>query len=144
MGAKRHTVRAKSAFFGAAFIAAVAVLALLAACAQHTFDVRVTVPAGNVDAFAYSDEEVRVTGSVITVSAGEGCVDGVVTLLPVEASEQGALPEPPEPQYLTPGMLVQFDVEPDVWYKVGLVMPNEGDAPIDAYVTVRNVDIRIS
>ena len=144
MGAKRHTVQAKSAFFRVAFIAAVAALALLAACAQHAFDVRVTIPAGNVDAFAYSDEDVCATGSVITVSAGEGCIDGMVTLLPIDVSEEDAFPEPPEPQYLTPGMLVQFDVEPDVWYKVGLVMPNEGGTPIDAYVTVRNVDIRIS
>ncbi len=106
---------------------------------QTEFDIKITVPAGSTEAFAYSHEEISPLKDVITISSGEGLGDTEVVLLPVEVKEKTAY----EPTYLTPGMPVSMDVEKGAWFKVGISIQNPTDEDIVKYVTIEGVEVRI-
>ena len=100
-----------------------AIVFALAGCSNNdTFEITITVPAGNASAavyqedFAYSDEEISPTGDTITITSGERLGDTEVVLMPIEVTEENAY----EPTYLTPGMPVEMDVEKGAWFKVGV------------------------
>ena len=83
----------------------VCVLGLVGCGKNDTYKVRITIPAGNTEAFVFSDEEVSATGKKITISCGEGLGDTEVLLSPVsENVETGYVAT-----YLTPGVPVEFD-----------------------------------
>ena len=113
---------------------------------QDSYTLRIVVPAGSTEEivyqedFAYSDEEISPTRNKITISSGEGLGDTEVVLKPIEVKEENAY----EPTYLTPGMLVEMDVEKGAWFKVGVNIQNPTDEDIVVYVQVENVEVRIS
>ena len=80
-----------------------------------TWQIKVTIPAEGTESFYYSDEEISPKGNTLTLYAGEGMGDGMIVLLPVEASQENAYGEP---TYITPGMPVKLDVEKGAWYKI--------------------------
>ena len=117
----------------------VCVLGLVGCGKNDTYKLRITVPAGSMEAFVYSDEEISAIGKKITISSGEGLGDAEVLLLPVnENVETGYVAT-----YLTPGMPVEFDAVKGEWFKVGISMQNDTDADKTVYVEVEGVKVRI-
>lgn len=104
------------------------------------YQIRVTIPAGSTEQFAYSDEEICPRGSTLTIYAGEGLGDAEIVLLPVESKEEKVY----VPAYITPGMPVKFEAEKGAWYKIGVNVQNPTDESRDIYVSVNNVDVRIA
>ncbi len=126
-------------------LAAVCFLALAGCAKDDTFEITITVPAGNASAavyqedFAYSDEEISPTGDTITITSSEGLGDTEVVLMPIEVTEENAY----EPTYLTPGMPVEMDVEKGAWFKVGVNVQNPTDEDKTVSVIVEGVEVRI-
>ena len=117
----------------------VCVLGLVGCGKNDTYKLRITVPAGSMEAFVYSDEEISAIGKKITISSGEGLGDTEVLLSPVnENVEAGYVAT-----YLTPGMPVEFDAVQGEWFKVGIAMQNDTDADKTVYVEVKGVEVRI-
>ena len=123
-----------------------AIVFALAGCSNNdTFEITITVPAGNAGAaiyqedFAYSDEEISPTGDTITITSGEGLGDTEVVLMPIEVTEENAY----EPAYLTPGMPVEMNVEKGAWFKVGVNAQNPTDEDKTVSVVVEGVEFRI-
>ena len=112
---------------------------------EKSYDIRITIPAGTMgevvyqEDFIYSDEEISPTGNKIKISSGKGLGDTEVVLKPVEVKEENAY----EPEYLTPGMPVEMEVEKGAWFKIGVNMQNPTDEDFDVYVTVTGVELRI-
>ncbi|MBS6395972.1 MAG: hypothetical protein KH452_02290 [Clostridiales bacterium] len=133
----------KPAFWLTAVSAAVCVI--IAVCflttAPRKYQIRVTIPAGGMESFYYSDEEISPKGNRLTLSAGEGLGDTEVVLLPVEVKQENAYDAP---TYLTPGMPVKMDVEKGAWFKIGVNVQNPAEEDMDVYVEVENVDVRIA
>ncbi len=118
----------------------VCVLALSGCGKNDTYKIRITVPAGSTEPFAYSDEEISATGNKITIYSGEGLGDTEVILQPVnEMTETGYAAT-----YITPGMPVEFDAVKDEWFKVGVSVQNSTDKDMDVYVEVEGVNVRIA
>jgi len=123
-----------------------AIVFALAGCSNNdTFEITITVPAGNAGAavyqedFAYSDEEISPTGDTITITSGEGLGDTEVVLMPIEVMEENAY----EPTYLTPGMPVEMNVEKGAWFKVGVNAQNPTDEDKTVSVVIEGVEVRI-
>ncbi|MBO5160163.1 MAG: hypothetical protein J6B94_11340 [Lachnospiraceae bacterium] len=113
---------------------------VLAGCGKNdTCKIKITVPAGAVEEFVYSEEIISPTGNQISISSGEGLGDTEVVLKPIEVREDNTY----EPTYLTPGMPVEMDVEKGAWFKIGVSMQNPTDTDITVYVEVKGVEIRI-
>jgi len=114
-------------------------LIALAGCAKNdTCKIKIVIPAGSTERFAYSDEEISPAGNRITIYAGEGLGDAEVVLKPVEVSQENAY----EPTYITPGMPVKIDVEKGAWFKVGVSVLNDSDTDITVYVEVEGAEVR--
>lgn len=137
--------------------AAVAVCVIVGICfltnPPREYEVRITVPAGAEEAFAYSDEEICPRSGTITVYAGENLGDTEILLLPVDDSgiqpfpEQGQAANSIGPVYITHGMPVRLEAERGAWYRIGVnvqYMAADSGTDRDVYVTVKNVDIRIA
>ena len=107
-----------------------------------TWQIKVTIPAEGTESFYYSDEEISPKGNTLTLYAGEGMGDGMIVLLPVEASQENTYGEP---TYITPGMPVKLDVEKGAWYKIGVnkMRDPSGEDKV-VYLSVENVEVRIS
>ena len=117
----------------------VCVLGLVGCGKNDTYKVRITIPAGNTEAFVFSDEEVSATGKKITISCGEGLGDTEVLLSSVsENVETGYVAT-----YLTPGMPVDFDAVQDEWFRIGVSVQNDTDTDKIVYVEVDGVEMRI-
>ncbi len=107
-----------------------------------TWQIKVTIPAEGTESFYYSDEEISPKGNTLTLYAGEGMGDGMIVLLPVEASQENAYDEP---TYITPGMPVKLDVEKGAWYKIGVnKMRDPSGEDMVVYLSVENVEVRIA
>ncbi|MBR2951198.1 MAG: hypothetical protein IKC46_15285 [Lachnospiraceae bacterium] len=139
----RSVLRYKKPAF---WISAAAIAACVAAAVcfltnpSQTCQVRITVPAGSTAAFCYSEEEISPQGKTLTLTNGDGLGDTAVILLPVEVREENAY----EPTYMTPGMPVKMDVEKNAWYKIGVNVQNPTTKDKDFYVSVKNVEIRVT
>ena len=120
-------------------LALVCVFSLVGCGKNDTYKIRITVPAGSTEAFVYSDEEISPTGNKIIISSGEGLGDTEVVLKTVQVKEKTEY----SPDYLTPGMPVEMDVEKGAWFKVGISMQNDTDTDITVYVEVEGVKVRI-
>lgn len=107
-----------------------------------TWQIKVTIPAEGTESFYYSDEEISPKSNTLTLYAGEGMGDGMIVLLPVEASQENAYGEP---AYITPGMPVKLDVEKGAWYKIGVnkMRDPSGEDKV-VYLSVENVEVRIA
>lgn len=123
----------------ALILALVCVLSLVGCGKNETYKVRITVPAGSMEAFVYSDEEISPTGHSITISSGEDLGDTLVVLKTVQVKEKTEY----SPEYLTPGMPVEMDVEKGAWFKIGISMQNDTDTDITVSVEVEGVEVRI-
>lgn len=133
----------KPAFF--ITLVAVMLCVVVAVCfltnPAKTYQIKVTVPAGSTAAFCYSEEEISPKGNTLTLANGEGLGDTEVILLPVEVREENAYDES---AYMTPGMPVKMDVEKGAWFKIGVNVQNPTAEDKDFYVSVKNVEVRIS
>ena len=107
-----------------------------------TWQIKVTIPAEGTESFYYSDEEISPKGNTLTLYAGEGMGDGMIVLLPVEASQENTYGEP---TYITPGMPVKLDVEKGAWSQIGVnkMRDPSGEDKV-VYLSVENVEVRIA
>ena len=127
-------------------LASVFLCLIVAVCflttSPKTWQIKVTIPAEGTESFYYSDEEISPKGNTLTLYAGEGMGDGMIVLLPVEASQENAYGEP---TYITPGMPVKLDVEKGAWYKIGVnkMRDPSGEDKV-VYLSVENVEVRIA
>ena len=106
---------------------------------SNTYKIKITIPAGNTEAFVYSDEEISPTSNKITISSGEGLSDTEVILKTVEAREDNEY----EPTYLTFGTPVKMDAEKGAWFQIGVSVQNETDTDITVYVEVEGIEVRL-
>ena len=120
-------------------LALVCVFSLVGCGKNDTYKIRITVPAGSTETFVYSDEEISPTGNKIIISSGGGLGDTEVVLKTVQVKEKTEY----SPEYLTPGMPVEMDVEKGAWFKVGISMQNDTDTDTTVYVEVEGVKVRI-
>ena len=120
-------------------IAALMCVALLTGCEAKGHDVRIVVPAGSQEAYAYSDAEISPVRNQVILSSGDGLGDTAVVLKPVEPEKEGGS----VPTYMTPGMPVKLDAEKSVWYRIGVAVQNPTDEDIVLYVHVKNAELRI-
>lgn len=131
----------KAAFW--MIVAAVGTCIIAAVCFLTTppreYEIRVTIAAGCMESFSYSDEEICPKSGTITLYAGEGLGDTEIVLLLVDAKEEIVC----EPTYITPGMPVKLKVEKGAWYKIGVNMQNTTAEDKSVYISVENVEVRI-
>ena len=106
---------------------------------QDRYTLRIVVPAGSQEEFAYTDEEVSTVRNSIKIWSGDGLGDTEVLLFPVNKTAETGYTA----TYLTHGMPVEFDAEKDTWFKVGVNMQNPTNEDIIVYVEVENVEVRI-
>lgn len=140
-----HYKKAAVWLLGAAFAVCIIVGICFLTNPPREYQVRITVPAGSAEPFAYSDAEICPKNGTITVYAGEGLGDTEILLLPAGSQDDGeAQPKPSSPVYITQGMPVRLDVERGTWYRVGVNVQNPAAGDRDVFVTVKNVDIRIA
>ena len=112
----------------------------LASCGNRdTYKIKIAVPAGNAEAFAYSEEEIAAIGKKITISPGEGLGETQVILHPVDETVTAGYVATP----LAPGMPVTFDADPGQWFKIGIAMQNNTDTDLTVYVEVEGAEVRI-
>ncbi|MDE7416269.1 MAG: M56 family metallopeptidase [Lachnospiraceae bacterium] len=104
------------------------------------FDVKIVVPAGSIQPFHYSDMEISPTKNQIVLSSGDGLGDTLVTLKPIEVTEENAY----EPTYMTPGLPVKMYAEKGAWFKIGVDISNPTDENIIVYVHVENAIVRVA
>lgn len=118
----------------------ICILSLTACDKDNTYEINITVPAGNSAAFVYSEEEISPMGDQITISSGTGLSDTLVRLEPIEVTEENAYDEP---AYLTPGMPVEMDAEKGAWFKIGVdAGRNESEVDKVISVNVKGVKVR--
>lgn len=118
----------------------ICILSLTACDKDNTYEINITVPAGNSAAFVYSEEEISPVGDQITISSSTGLSDTLVQLESIEVTEENAYDEP---AYLTPGMPVKMDAEKGAWFKIGVdAGRNESDVDKIVSVLVKGVKIR--
>ena len=106
---------------------------------QDRYTLRIVVPAGSQEEFAYTDEEVSTVRNSIKIWSGDGLGDTEVLLFPVNKTAETGYTA----TYLTHGMPVEFDAEKDTWFKIGVNMQNPTNEDIIVYVEVENVEVRI-
>lgn len=118
----------------------ICILSLTACDKDNTYEINITVPAGNSTAFVYSEEEISPVGDQITISSGGGLSDTLVQLEPIEVTKENAYDEP---AYLTPGMPVEMAVEKGAWFKIGVdAGRNESEVDKVISVYVKGVKVR--
>lgn len=106
---------------------------------SEAYAVKITIPAGNTDAFVYSDEEFSSKDSKLTVTAGDGMGDGEIILKPTQENEENTY----YPSYITPGLKVEIEVEKGAWFRIGVNRQNPTDEDIVVYLNVFDVEVRI-
>ena len=125
-------------------LVSIAVCVMIAVCffttSPRKYQIRVTIPAGGMENFYYSDEEISPKGKQLILSAGKGLGDTEIILKVVEGRQENAY----EPAYITPGMPLKMDVEKGAWLKIGVSVQNPAEEDINVYVEVENVDLRIA
>lgn len=97
---------------------------------DEKYGIEITIPAGSADEFVFSKGEYISTKDTVTIWSGSGLGDTEVVLKPVSVEEENVY----EPTYLTHGMPVEFEVEKQMCFKIGVNMQNESAA--DKVVTV--------
>ena len=106
---------------------------------SDTYQIEFTVPAGSVEEFVFSDEEIAATSKKITISSNQELGDAEVILLPVKDTVT--------PGYvatqIAPGSPAEFDAAGKEWFKIGLRVRNESSTDKIVSVTVSGVEIRI-
>ena len=107
------------------------------------YQIRITIPAGSMERFCYSEEEICPKRNKLRIASGEGLGDTEVLLKPIEVNEESSY-DTYGPTYMTSGMPVNMDVEKHAWFKIGVNMQNPTAEDIHVYVTVRNVEVRIA
>lgn len=122
------------------FVLALACILAMTGCGKNeSYKVSITVPAGSMERFVYSDEEISATGKKITISCGEGLGDTEVILSPVNENVETEYVA----TYLTPGMPVEFETVKGEWFKIGVSVQNNTDTDKTVYVEVEGVEVRI-
>lgn len=123
------------------FLSALACILALAGCGMGgTYKIAFTVPAGSMEEFILSEEEISATGNKIRISSNGELGDAEVLLFPVKDTVTAGYIA----TYVTPGAPAEFDAERGVWFKIGLRVRNETDKDKTVYVTVRGVEVRIA
>lgn len=115
------------------------IFAFMGCNGDNTYEIKITIPAGSMEAFVYSDQEISPIGDTIIISAGAGLSDTEVLLKGVEVKEENIY----EPTYLTPGMPIYMEVEKGAWFKIGVAVQNPSDVDMVVTLEVENVDVRI-
>ena len=123
-----------------AFILVLACVFGFVGCGKaDTYKIEFTVPAGNIEEFFFSDEEIAATGKKITISSNQELGDAEVILLPVKDTVTPGYVA----TYVTPGRPAAFDAEGDEWFRIGLRVRNEASTDKTVYVTVSGVEVRV-
>lgn len=127
-------------------IVAIIVCIVVAVCfmtspKSRNYDVTVRIPAGSeIDTIWYSDEEISPKGNILKLDTGD-FYRGTLILLTTDGKND-IVEQTAQLQSNTP---VTFQVQPGVWYRVGLRMGlNIGDNDISLKVRVRNAEVRIA
>ena len=123
-------------------------LAILIGCAKSTYTINVTVPAGTLVnpmhsyvQYSFSDEEICPNDDKIEITLISPAPDMMVALIPVDPKDRL---KTHKAQYLTPGLPAEFEVIEGAWYKVGLMISNNGNADIAYPLEITNIgEIRI-
>lgn len=137
--AKSASKRRLSALSALAALIMTLAVVTLSSCSSSV-ELDIVVPAGSESEYAFCDQEISPRGDSLVVSSGEGLGDTEVIFVPVEYEWEAAY----EPFYLTPGMPVELDLEPNAWYKVGVSVQNATDEDIRVAVAIEgSFDLRI-
>lgn len=126
-------------------VAAVIACAVVTVCfatnpVQNSVDLVIHLPAGSEERVFYTDEEVSSQSGIIEIITNQDLGDIMIQLLPTEVHEENAYDEP---QYITPGMSVKFQVEKGAWFRIGIV-PLLVEDMRDISISVKNVNVRIA
>ncbi len=102
--------------------------------------INITIPAGSVDEFVFSDTEILTSKNKLEILGTKDLGDSLITLKPVKVDEDISY----EAKYITPGSNVKFDVKKEAWFKIGVSIQNESDEDITVSVDIKNVkELRI-
>ena len=107
-------------------------------CNGEKQEIVITIPAGSMESFVFSEEVFEATKDKIIVTAGAGFADTSVTLKTEKVTEENAY----EPIYLTHGMPVKIDVEKDAWFKIGISVQNPSEHDIAVSLYLENIEIK--
>ncbi len=107
---------------------------------QTSFDIKIVIPAGSHDEFAFSDEEISPVGNKITITPLEGISDVEFCL---EATEGNDITTIYPPMTITTGTSFERKVEDKAWYRLGIKMNNDTEADKIVYIRVEPVEVRI-
>jgi len=106
---------------------------------DNSYEISITIPAGSMESYVYSDEEIMTKKKQITITTGKNLGDTEVKLLPVEMNEERVY----ESTYLTTGIPVKMNVESYAWFKIGVNIQNPTDQDMVVSVNVSGIEVRI-
>ena len=119
-------------------ILALIMLFSFSACSSQKQEIVITIPAGSMESYVFSEEIFIATKDEIIVHAGAGYADTSVTIKTEKVTEENAY----EPIYLTHGMPVKIDVEKGGWFKIGISIQNlSSNHDIAVSVYLQNIEI---
>ena len=107
-------------------------------CNGEKQEIVITIPAGSMESFVFSEEVFEATKDKIIVTAGAGFADTSVTLKTEKVTEENAY----EPIYLTHGMPVKIDAEKGAWFKIGISVQNPSEHDIAVSLYLENIEIK--
>lgn len=130
------------------FLLILPLLAILAGCAGSTYTINVNVPAGTLVnpmlssvQYSFASEEICPADDKIQITLTSPAPDMTVALFPVDPKDRL---KTHNTQYLTSGYPAEFEVIEGAWYKVGLMVSNNGNADIAYPLEITNIgEIRI-
>lgn len=105
-------------------------------CSNKEYSVSVNIPPNTKDIFVFSDEEVTTKNNKITITSGENLPDTEVMLKDNKGNYLTSA-------YISKGMIINFDAEKDVYYKIGVKVDNTESEELRVFVNVKNANIRI-
>ena len=115
-----------------------AMLFSFSACNSEKQEIIITIPAGSMEPYVFSEEIFIATKDEIIVYAGAGYADTSITLKTEKVTEENSY----EPIYLTQGMPVKIDIEKGGWFRIGISIQNlSHNHDIAASIYIQNVEI---
>ena len=117
----------------------VCIIGLVACQKQEDFKIGITVPAGSMTDFVFSDENIIPKGDKITITLCDGQKDTAILLAPVNENLTAGYVA----TYIMPNVPVEFDTSEGEPLKIGVNAQNPTEEDIFIYLEVKDVDISI-
>ena len=101
-------------------------------------EIIITIPAGSMDEFVYSETVFKAKKNSLIITTGAGYDDTMVIIKPVKILEENAY----EPTYLSHETPAELYIEKNGWFRIGISVKNfQSNHDIAVSVYLQNIEI---